>query len=111
MVFVLPGANEEQSVMNLFQWLDNVAAQLGLGHSFAIAFNGNRIPGVYHHLSITEEQKFRHHLSNICYQWHGECLANNTSAGFMVEVSGGIRTAKGMLSVVSVGLGPFMCLQ
>ena len=104
-IFVLPGANEEQSVMNLFQWLDNVVAQLGLGHSFAIAFNGNQIPGVYHHLSITEQQ---HHLSNI---WHGECLTNNASAGFMVEISGRIGTAKGMLSVVSLGLEPFMCLQ
>ena len=109
-IFVLPGANEEQSVFNLYGWLDTVATQLGLGHSFAVAFNGNRIPGVYHHLSVTEEQKFRHHLSFICHQWHGECYVNNESAGFIVEISGGVGMAKGMLSVVSLGVGPFMCL-
>ena len=32
------------------------------------------------------------------------------SAGFVVEISGGSGTVKGTLSVVSVGLGPFMCL-
>ena len=32
--FVLPGANKEQSVSNLYQWLDDVAMQPGLTHSF-----------------------------------------------------------------------------
>ena len=27
---------------------------IGLGHSLAVAFNNNRIPGVFHHLSKTE---------------------------------------------------------
>lgn len=67
--------------------------------------------GMCHHLSRTEEQRFHHHLGNVCDQWHGECLRNNTSAGFVVEISGGSGTEKGMLSVVSLGLGPFMCLQ
>ena len=108
---MLPGANEEQSVTNLYQWLDDVATQLGLTHSFATSFNGNRIPGVYHHLSRTEEQNFRHRLSNLCDHWHADCVGSNASAGFMVEISGGSGTEKGMLSVVSVGLGPFMCLR
>ena len=110
-IFMLPGGNEEQSIINLYQWLDSVATQLSLSHSFAIEFNGNRIPGVYHHLSKTEEQRFRHHLGSICNQWHLECIQNNISAGFMVEISGGCGTAKGMLSIVSLGLGLFICLR
>ena len=109
---MLPGANEEQSIANLYRWLNNIATQLGLGHSFAVAFNGNRIPGVYHHLSKTEEQRFRHEIGYRCQEWHAECIANNQSAGFVVELSGGGGgAAKGMLSVVSMGLEPFMCLH
>ena len=69
-----------------------------MNHSFAIAFNGNRIPGVYHHLLKTKEQRFRHHLGSICNQWHLECIQSNISAGFMVEISGGCGTAKGMVT-------------
>ena len=89
----------------------DVAISLGLGHSCAVAYNDVRIPGVFHHLSKKEEQDFRKCLGSKCAQWHAECIANNTSAGFMVEISGGSGTAKGMLSVVSVGMGPFMCLR
>ena len=110
-VFVLPGANEEQSIINLYKWLDDVAMQLGLQHSLAVAFNGNRIPGLYHHLSVVEEQQFRSRIGFLCQQWHGDCIQHNASAGYVVELSGSTGTAKGMLSVVSVGLGPFMCLR
>ena len=105
---MLPGSNEERSVANLYKWLDDVAMSIGLGHSLAVAFNNNRVPGVFHHLSKNEEEKFRHHLGNICEQLYAECIAGNMSAGFVVEISSG--TAKGTLSVVSVGLGPFMRL-
>ena len=67
---MLPGASAEQSVNNLYRWLDDVAIQLSLGHSFAVAFNGTRIPGVYYHLSRTEEQNLRQHMGHICHQWH-----------------------------------------
>ena len=40
-IFVLPGGNAEQSVQNLYKWLDDMATVLGLGHSFTVAFNGN----------------------------------------------------------------------
>ena len=110
-IFTLPGGNEEQSIANLYRWLNDVATQLGLNHSLAISFNGNRVPGVYHHLSKIEEQRFRNHLGSICDQWHLECIQGNISAGFVVEISGVAGTAKGMLSVVSLGLGPFICLQ
>ena len=110
-IFALPGGNEEQSVANLYRWLDNVATQLGLNHSFATAFNGNRIPGVYHHLSKVEEQRFRMFLGSICNQWHLECMQGDISAGFVVEISVGTGTAKGMFSAASLGLGPFICLQ
>ena len=69
-----------------------------------------RIPGVFHHLSKVDEQKFRQDLGHICHQWHIDCLQNDESAGFLVEISGGPGTAKGSLSALSVGLGPFMCL-
>ena len=104
---MLPGPNEERSVANPYKWLHDVAMSIGLGHSLAVAFH---IPGVFHHLYKNEEQKLRHHLGKICEQWHAECIAGNMSAGFVVEINGGSGTAKGTLSVVSVGLGPFMCL-
>ena len=73
---MLPGSNEERSVANLYKWLDDVAMSIGLGHSLAVAFNNNRVPGVFHHLSKNEEEKFRHHLGNICEQY-AECIAGN----------------------------------
>ena len=61
------------------------------GHSLAVAFNGMRIPGVFHHLSKVDEQKFRQHLGHICHQWHIDCLQNDESAGFLVEIRGQLR--------------------
>ena len=52
---------------------------------------------------------FRRQLDHVCHQWHIECIQSNASAGFVVEVSGGDGTGKGTLSVVAVGLGPFLC--
>ena len=60
---------------------------------------------MFHHLSRSEEQRFQNHLGDICQQWQAECVANNESAGFIVEVSGGGGAAKGLLSIVSLGLG------
>ena len=50
-------------------------------------------------------------MSFLCQHWHEDCIGNNASAGYMVELSGGTGTAKGMLSVVSMAVGPFMCLR
>ena len=106
---MLPGPTPEQSVDNLYRWLDTLAITLGLRHSLAAASNAHRIPGVFDHLSRSKEQMFRRQLDHICHQWHIECIQNNASAGFVVEVSGGDGTGKGILSVVAVGLGPFLC--
>ena len=97
---MLPGPTPEQSVNNLYRWLDTLATTLGLRHSLAAASNAHRIPGVFDHLSRSEEQMFRRQLDHVC---------NNASAGFVVEVSGGGGTGKETLSVVAVGLGPFLC--
>ena len=92
---MLPGATPEQSVNNLYQWLDTLATTLSLRHSLATASNAHRIPGVFDHLSRSEEQMFRRQIDHICRQWHIECLQRNTSAGFVDEVSGGDGTGKG----------------
>ena len=89
--------------------LDSLANILGLGHSLPMASNGNRIPGVFDQLSKIEEQSFRQQIDCICRQWHIECLQSNTSAGFVVEGSEGNLTSSGSLSVVAVGLEPFLC--
>ena len=105
----MTGATEEQSVYNLYQWLDTVANTLDLAHSLAVASNGNRIPGVFQHLSQMKVNKFRQRIDCICRQWHIECLQNDVSAGFVVEVMGGNLSGKGALTVAAVGLGPFLC--
>ena len=105
----MTGATAEQSVNNLYQWLDTLANTLGLGHSLAMASNGHRILGVFEHLSKPEEQKFKQQIDGICHQWHIECLQNDTSAGFVVEVSGGSVSGKGGLSVLAARLGAFLC--
>ena len=84
---MLPGTTKEESVSNLYQWLDTLATTVGLGHTLASASNGHRIPGVFHHLSRAEEQRFRERIDDICRQWH---LQGGVSAGFIVEVSGGM---------------------
>ena len=105
----MTGATAEQSVNNLYQWLDTLANALGLEHSLAMASNGHRIPGVFEHLSLKEEKNFRRQIDRICHQWHIECLQNDASAGFVVEVTGGNSSGKGALTVLAVGLGPFLC--
>ena len=83
--------------------------QWDLAHSLAVASNGNRIPGVFQHLSQMKVNKFRQRIDCICRQWHIECLQNDVSAGFVVEVMGGNLSGKGALTVAAVGLGPFLC--
>ena len=50
------------------------------------------------------EQQFRQEIGYRCQEWYAECISDNASAGFVVEVSGGGGggggAAKGMLSVV-----------
>lgn len=53
-MFVLPGATPEQSVNNLYLWLDNLMIGLGCTTSLAMASNGQRIPGVFHKMSKEE---------------------------------------------------------
>ena len=84
--FMLPGATPEQSVSNLYAWLDNVMIGLGYSSSLAKAPNGQRIPGMFHHMAKEECANFRGHLGNITRHWHIECLTNNLSAGFIVEL-------------------------
>ena len=72
----------EQSVDNLYQWLDNLASLLGLAHSIAVTSSNNRIPGVFH-LSKLEEQSFWSAINKVCHQWHIKCAQNNYSATFV----------------------------
>ena len=85
--FMLPGATPEKSVSNLSAWLDNVMIGLGYSSSLAMAPNGQRIPGVFHHLGKEECSNFRGHLGNLTRHWHIDCLTNNLSAGYMVELA------------------------
>ena len=57
--FMLPGATPEQSVSNLYAWLGNVMIGLGYSSSLAIAPNGQRIPGMFHHMAKEECANFR----------------------------------------------------
>ena len=82
---MLPDATPEQSVSNLYTWLDNVMIGLGFSSSLAMAPNGQRIPGVFHHLGKEEWSTFRGHLGNLTRHWHLDCLTNNLSAGQQVN--------------------------
>ena len=104
----MTGTTAEQSVDNLYRWLDTLANALDLSHSFARASNLRRIHGVFHHLSTKEMAKFKEHIAHICQQWHFECLQNGYSTGFTVEVSGGDGSGKGGLLASAVPLGPFI---
>ena len=101
------GATPEQSVDNLYRWLDIIVTTLGFGSTMATCANGKRIPGVYHHMSKEELVTFRGHLETITRQWHIECLINNFSAGFMLEVTGG-TCGKGSLLTSAINIGPFI---
>ena len=62
---------------------------IGCSSALAMAPNGQRLPGVHHH--IYEQRRvlqFQGHLDTITRVWHIECQTNNLSVGFMVEMTG-----------------------
>ena len=107
-MFILPGATPEQSVNNVYQWLDSIMIAMGYSSVLAMSPSGQRIPGMYHHMSKEEYTNFRGQLDTITRAWHIDCLNNNLSAGFMVEVTGGM-CGKGSLLMSAINIGPFIC--
>ena len=107
-MFMLPGAPKDQSVNNLYEWLDAIMMAMGYTGSLAHSSSGHRIPGVYHHLSKEEFVTFKNNLDRITREWHFECLSHNLSAGYMVELYGG-TCGKGSLLASAVTMGPFIC--
>ena len=105
---LLPGATAEQSVNNLYTWLDTIMVSLGLGGSFTYSSSHQRIPGIYHHLSKQELVTFKNTLDRVIRQWQIECLTNNISAGYMVEIFGA-ACGKGSMLASAVSIGPFIC--
>ena len=68
-VHVLPGSTAEASKKNLYCWLDAVAVQLNLQHSFVFDENNQRVAGCYQHLSSIEEKDFRKTLNTLTKTW------------------------------------------
>lgn len=106
---LLPGATEQQSMQNLYEWLDAIMMRsLGNSACFAHSSSGARIPGVYHHLSKEEFMAFKNNLDQITKDWHVQCLSANISAGYMVELFGG-TCGRGSLLASAISIGPFIC--
>ena len=91
---------------NVFKWLDAIVNGLGYTSTLAMAPNGRRIPGVYHHMTKEQYTKFRGRLEVITRQWHFECLGSNLSAGFMIELTGATCGTGSLLSS-AINIGPF----
>ena len=72
---MLPGATPEESVTNLYIWLDSVMTGMGYALALAVSLNGQQIQGVYHHRSKEEFYNFRGRFNT----WHVDCLNNNLS--------------------------------
>lgn len=106
-MFMLPGGTPEQSMNNLYLWLDNIMIGMGYASALAMASNGQRIPGVFHRMSKEDFFNFRGNLDTITRAWHIECLTNGLSAGYMLEVIGG-TCGKGSLMASAITLGPFI---
>ena len=101
---LLSGANADQSVAALTQWLDGQAAALGIGHCLLFDVNGRRVPGLYHRMTTAEESRFRSFLGAKLTQWGAEASVNGMSCGWLVEVAG---AGVGKLLMTVHHLGPF----
>lgn len=84
-MFMLPGANPEQSVDNLYRWFDTIMTGMGYSSSLVMTACGQRIPGVFHHLSKEEFVAFRGHLHHLTRTWNTECVTRNLSAWKQME--------------------------
>ena len=91
---------------NLFAWLDAVAIQLNLQHSFVYDDSNNRVPGCYQHLSVDEETKFRRMLNRKSKAWGLQAVGARLSCGSMLEVGGGVGSGKGSLLMAAYAFGP-----
>ena len=98
---------QKNSVENVYKWLDATVNGLGYTSTLAMAPNGQRIPGFYHHMTKEQYTKFRGCLEVVTRQWHFDCLSNNLSAGFMVEPTGG-TCGTGSLLTSAINIGPFI---
>ena len=103
-VYVLLGPTAQQSAANLHHWLDAVAIQLHLQHSFVFDRNNIRAPGIYRHLGTEEEANFRRSLNLITTTWGNQVLAAEQSCGSMMEMGSG---GKGSLFMCTFEFGPF----
>ena len=79
LMLFLPGATNEQSVANLFNWLDAVVSGLGYTSAMVASPNGRRMPGLYHRMTRGEMANFKGCLETLTSQWHTECLNNHYS--------------------------------
>ena len=104
---VLPGHSPSQSVKNLFSWLDAVAMQFNLQHSFVFDQNNVRVPGCYQHLATQQETDFRQRLIRETKMWGHQAVGANRSCGSMLEVGGGSGSGKGALLMSAFEFGPF----
>lgn len=104
---MLPGATPQDSVENLYNWLDTVIVTAGFSHTQAMSSTGGRVKGAFHHLSREELNKINEILDIRTRQWQVECIQNRLSAGMKVEISGGSGSGRGLLTMSVVGLGPF----
>ena len=103
----MPGPTAQQSVINLHHWLDAVAIQQRLQHSFVFDGNNVRVPGSYQHLGAEEATHFRRSLNILTSTWGSEASVAGQSCGSMMEVGGGTGSGKGSLFMSTFEFGPF----
>ena len=102
------GANPRESHKNLYSWLDAVAHELNLRPIvFVYNLQEQRIPGLYHHMTSDEVQRFVGELITRLQDWEAYCIAIDKSCGVAMQADG----RAGRMTVTQFLLGPFRDCQ
>ena len=102
-MWMLPGRNAQQSVNNLYTWLDRVAVSY-CGSSLAYDEQG-RMQGHYHQMKGVEADRFLAELLRQLDAWGADCERRNLSCGRALKISAG--SGRGHMTLLKITVGPF----
>ena len=101
-MWMLPGRNAQQSVSNLYTWLDRVAVSY-CGSSLAYDEQG-RMQGHYHQMKGVEADRFLTELLRQLDAWGADCERRNLSCGQALKISAG--SGRGHMTLLKITVGP-----
>ena len=103
-LYLLSGANLEESLRLLYKWLDDLAMELDLGHS-RVYDGENRVPGLFQSLTCRERAKFQREIVRKTEHWLQEAVTAGASCCYALDIGG--EGARGGMFMAPVSLGPF----